>query len=119
LDPSEAVVETYTFKEFSLREQVNIASEAAIFVTACGGGAVTGTFVQRGSSIFIYYKHNGGVKGNKHSEKPARLDWDIFNNIGYARVHWMRKDTIKKPEDEDAFVQLIKNELNRIKLRHQ
>lgn len=115
LDPSEATIEKYRFADYSLKEQMQIASDAAIFVTACGGGTVTGTFVQRGASLFIYYRHDGGVSNNKHTGKPARLDWDIFNNMGYARVHWLPKATINRQEDLDVFVQLVKNALNSIK----
>jgi hypothetical protein len=116
LDPNEAVVETYVFRKHSLKEQMRIASEAAIFITGCGGGAVTGTFVQRGSSIFLYYASDGGVQNNRNTFKPARLDWDLFNNLGYARIHWMPRNSINKPEDLEALVLLVKNEISRLKL---
>lgn len=115
-DPSEVVVEEHAFKEYSIAEQVKIASEAAIFVTVCGGGAVTGTFLQRGSSIFIYYSINSGLHNGRKTDSPAILDWDIFNNLGYARVHWLPRQSLSSEEDRNAFVQLVQNELNRIKL---
>ena len=82
----------------------------------CGGGAVTGTFLQRGSSIFIYYSINSGLRHGRKTDSPAILDWDIFNNLGYARVHWLPRQSLSSEEDRNAFVQLVQNELNRIKL---
>lgn len=40
-------VESYVFSEMSLKEQVEISSQASIFITSCGGGAVTSMFMPR------------------------------------------------------------------------
>jgi hypothetical protein len=73
LDPKQAVVQVYKFSAHSLEEQVEVASQAAIYISACGGGVATATFLPRGSALFLYYNHDGGVKNNRNSGKPARL----------------------------------------------
>ena len=113
----EVIVESYSFKDYSLKQQVQIASEASIFISGCGGGAVTGTFVPRGASILLYYASDGGVHKNKRTYKPARLDWDLFNNLGYARVHWIDAVTMHQNDDLDNFITLIQHELEVI--RHE
>ena len=76
LPPVEVI--TYQFSKFTVREQVDMASKAAVFVTTCGGGAVTASFLPRGASLVVYFPGTGGVENNKWSGKPARLDYDYF-----------------------------------------
>lgn len=44
-------VKAYKFAGMSPVEQLRIASEAAVYVTAVGGGSVTGMFVPRGAGV--------------------------------------------------------------------
>jgi hypothetical protein len=107
------LVESYQFSTFTINEQIQMVSRAAVFVTTCGGGAVTATFLPRGASVLVIFLEKGGVENNKGSGKPARLDWDYFvsvppilnsyvnaavltfaptwwqNNLGYLRVSWV------------------------------
>jgi hypothetical protein len=108
-------IESHQMKKYSLKEQAELVSKAAVYVTGCGGGAVTATFLPKGSSLLVFYAAAGGVENNKNSGKPARLDWDYFNNMAYTRVHWIpqrRKDT---DEEVDVFVLLIQHELGIIR----
>merc|ERR1712086_618259 len=73
--PSYVSVESYVFSKMTLKDQLEIASQASIFVTSCGGGAVTSMFMPRGSSVIMYYLEDGSTVGNKQTGKPARLDW--------------------------------------------
>ena len=91
---SKAQVLAVTLKDLTVKEQVEIVSQASIFVTGacfkvsrtissfvffishvavCGGGAVSATFVPEGASVVLYYKENGGVENNRSTKKPARL----------------------------------------------
>jgi hypothetical protein len=46
---------------------------------------------------------------------PARLDWDMFNNIGYWRVHWIPQTTRYTRVDTDMVTDLlIQHELENI-----
>ncbi|CAJ1937936.1 unnamed protein product [Cylindrotheca closterium] len=122
------MVESYKFSKFSLKEQVDIISQAAIFVTAGGGGAVTATFLSRGASAIIFYGSNTGLRNGRMSGTPARLDYDYFNNMGYVRIHWVgmkkadahairlaREKSPEQIEDIDGFISLIKHDLDIIR----
>lgn len=105
-------VESYVMKDLSLEEQVEIASQTSIFITGCGGGAVTATFLPKGASVILYYVEDGGVKNNKNTGTPARLDWDLFNNFGYLKVHWLPKGTMQSETDLKALAVLVQHELD-------
>jgi hypothetical protein len=78
----------------------------------CGGGAVTGTFLPKGGSVFLYYLEDGGVKDNKETGTPARLDWDLFNNLAYLKVHWLPKRTMHTETDLRALSYLVQHEID-------
>jgi hypothetical protein len=110
LDPNLAVVEEHIMSKYSLKEQAEMVSQAAIYVTGSGGGAVSATFLPRGASLLVYYHSAGGFVNNKSNGDPARLDWDMFNNMGYLRVHWIPMET--KSVDTSALLTLILHELD-------
>ena len=110
--PKYVSVESYVFKDLSLVEQIQIASQATIFITGAGGGAVTATFLPKGASVFIYYLETGGVANNKLTGTPARLDWDLFNNLAYLKVHWLPKHTMQTEPDLRALGLLVQHELD-------
>mmetsp|Transcript_27667 Transcript_27667/g.50246 ORF Transcript_27667/g.50246 Transcript_27667/m.50246 type:complete len:548 (-) Transcript_27667:216-1859(-) len=110
-DNPNVVVEAFQFAKMSLVEQVKIASQSSIIITACGGGAVTSMFLPKGASLIVYYDENGGIKGNQHTGEPALLDWDYLNNAAYIRTHWLPIRKRKREENMAALVQLIHNEL--------
>jgi len=99
-------------QHMSLHDQVKMASEAAVWVTSCGGGAVTATFLPRGSSVIIYYDPKGSIVRNRARNTPARLDWDLFNHMSYLRVHWLPTTTMNTPEGLKVLTQLIRSELH-------
>jgi hypothetical protein len=111
-NPNYVSVESYIFKDLSLSEQLEIASQTSIFITGCGGGAVTATFLPRGASVLLYYLEDGGVKDNKETGTPARLDWDLFNNLGYLKVHWLPKRSMQKEPDMRSLALLVQHELD-------
>jgi hypothetical protein len=109
---SYVTVESYVFSELSLTEQVEIAGQTSIFITSCGGGAVTSMFLPRGSSVVMFYLEYGGIVHGKESNQPARLDWDLFNNMSHLKVHWLPGGTMKGDRDLRAFVLLVQHELD-------
>jgi hypothetical protein len=119
LDLPEVKVEGLTFKHYTVEQQIQIVSKAAIFVTACGGGSVTAMFLPRGASVVIYFPEQGGVENNRWSSKPARLDWDYFNNIGYLSVHWIPTSELPRRYGSaslESFTNLVLHELHRIQI---
>jgi len=102
-----------------LKDQLELVAGAAIFITMCGGGAVTSMFLPKGASLFAYFHESDGIGGT-----PARLDWDILNNLGYLRVHWLPRPRFggktkrgivmpgPRESDFEAFVKLVEHELD-------
>lgn len=107
-------IETYSMKDLSVKEQVKIASETAIFITICGGGAVTGMFLPKGAAVILYYLEHGGVEYGVQTHLPAFLDWDLFNNLAYLRTHWLPTQTMDQRVDLRALVLLVRQELEMI-----
>ena len=93
----------------NLTEQIKLVSGASIFITMCGGGAISAMFLPRGASLFAFYNDGDGEGGT-----PARLDWDLLNNIGYLRLHWLPRPAKEGPGQHhyDAFVKLVEHELD-------
>eukprot|EP00934_Nitzschia_sp_Nitz4_P003570 Nitzschia sp. Nitz4//scaffold69_size99277//72167//73774//NITZ4_004643-RA/size99277-processed-gene-0.25-mRNA-1//1//CDS//3329556745//3560//frame0 len=111
--PEQATVRSVTLKDLTLRDQVQLASETTIFVTGCGGGAVTATFLPRGSTLIIYYPATGGRKHNAPTNSPARLDWDLFNHMSHIRVLWLPAETMEDRQDMEDFYHLVREDLSR------
>jgi hypothetical protein len=111
LNASQVDIQEYVFKDYSLQEQLKIANEASIFITGAGGGAVTSMFVSHGASILLYYNEVGGRESNVPTNLPARLDWDFFNSMAYARVHWLPSQTMNEMKDIEALLTLVQHEL--------
>lgn len=103
--------------DLNLVEQVELVSTTSIYITVCGGGAVSATFLPKGAALFIFFHEEEGT-----GKTPARLDWDYFNHISYVRTHWLprMKKTVKMAGsatgplevDFEAFVRLIDHELD-------
>lgn len=111
-NPQFISVEGYVFKDVPLVDQVDIVSQTTIYISGVGGGAVTATFLPRGASVFLYFMATGGAEGGRASGKPARLDWDLFNNLGYLKVHWLPTETMHVKEDLRSFLLLVQHELD-------
>lgn len=108
-------VEVVQFSNLTLTEQVTLVSqETNLLVTACGGGAVTSTFLRRGSSIIMYYKETGGFNFHNFNltGSPARLDWDLLNNAGYLRVHWLPIGPMNTERGLELLVNLVRHEID-------
>jgi hypothetical protein len=105
-------VESYSFQDLSVREQVEIASRTSVFVTACGGADVTASFLPAGGAVVLYYSETGGAKDNRHTGLPALLDWDVFNAMSYLRVHWMPCNTVDSEIDDQTLKLLIEHEIS-------
>jgi hypothetical protein len=105
-------VENYILKDLSLKQQMEVASDASVFVSLCGGGAITAMFLPKGASVIVYYVEDGGVIENTLTGLPARLDWDIFNHMSHLHVHWMPRNLRRNSLDEEALIALIRHELD-------
>jgi hypothetical protein len=101
--------------ELGVREQIELVSQkTTIFVTTCGGGSMTATFLPRGATLILYYQQTGGFDFTTFNMTggPAYLDWDLFNNAAYIRVHWLPIETMNTPQGLHTLMYLIRHELD-------
>eukprot|EP00934_Nitzschia_sp_Nitz4_P005358 Nitzschia sp. Nitz4//scaffold109_size72162//9557//11089//NITZ4_005834-RA/size72162-processed-gene-0.3-mRNA-1//1//CDS//3329532727//5348//frame0 len=109
---TDVVFESYQMSKYSLEEQAKLVSTSAIYVTGCGGGAVTATFLPRGASLIVYYMEDGGISNNEDTDTPALLDWDYLNNMAYVRMIWFAQHAKDTPEKITGLVELVKRQLS-------
>jgi hypothetical protein len=109
-----ASIETAQLANLTLKEQVELASTTSIFVTTCGGGAMTATFLPRGASLILYYQASGGFNFAQFNQTggAAYLDWDLFNNAAYLRVHWLPIESMNTREGLEALMYLVNHEMD-------
>jgi hypothetical protein len=90
--------------ELSIAEQVALASKTAIYISVVGGGTFPAFFLPRGASLILY------------GDKDMHLDFDLFNNYGQVRVHWM--SLTSRQNDTDILLDLIRDEIEVMKRSH-
>ena len=90
--------------ELSIPEQVAIASRTAIYVSVVGGGTFPAFFLPQGASLILY------------GDRDMYLDFDLFNNYGQVRVHWM--SLASRKNDTEILLNLIRDELDVIARSH-
>ena len=90
--------------ELSIEEQISIASRTAIYVSVVGGGTFPAFFLPRGASLILY------------GDRDMYLDFDLFNNYGQVRVHWMSLTSRKN--DTGVLLDLIRDEVEAISRSH-
>jgi len=112
----QVIVQGFQMEELDIATQARIAAESSIFITFNGGGAVTATFVSQGASLIVYYDEGGGIEYGERTGLPAHLDWDLLNNAGYLRTHWLPFGSMDSEKTLDSLVHLIQSELDRIQL---
>jgi hypothetical protein len=112
------VVQSYRMYELSLSEQIDVAMQTNIFVSVCGGGSMTTTFLPRNAVVIFFYDPHGGhdyYNNNVHPNTlPARLDWDLLNNAAHVRVHWLPISEMDTPDHIELFLRLVRHELTMI-----
>ena len=108
-------------RDLTLRQQMQVALESAIYVTVSGGGAVTATFLPPGATLIVYYLEDGGFDywNTSYTYTPARLDWDLLNNAGHLRVHWLPMKTMNSRGALEVLEQLVLHELEIMGLLEQ
>ena len=114
-DNKNLVIQSYRMYELSLSEQMDVAMQTNIFVSVCGGGSMTTTFLPRNTVVILFYDPHGGLdyyNNNVHPNAlPARLDWDLLNNAAHLRVHWLPISDMDTPGQIELFVRLVRHEV--------
>ena len=110
-DEPDVVVESYTFSDLSVSEQIRIVAESSVLVSAVGGGAMTSMFLQKGAGLILFYARTEGRGSQSPGDFPARLDWDFFNNAAYIRTSWFPIDSMNNDDDLDGLGALLRLEM--------
>jgi hypothetical protein len=116
-DKNYVQVENIYMSQRSIREQAEVTSDAAIFVTTVGGGAMTATFLPQGATLIAYYEATGGRKRNQDTGRPARLDWDMLNHASHIKVHWLPVEHLDDEDELNFFIELVRHDLHLISHR--
>eukprot|EP00546_Thalassionema_frauenfeldii_P019290 CAMPEP_0178904616 /NCGR_PEP_ID=MMETSP0786-20121207/5799_1 /TAXON_ID=186022 /ORGANISM="Thalassionema frauenfeldii, Strain CCMP 1798" /LENGTH=240 /DNA_ID=CAMNT_0020576093 /DNA_START=373 /DNA_END=1095 /DNA_ORIENTATION=- len=93
----EVQVNSFAMWNYTVHQQIQIASQSAVFISIGGGGTAPAFFLPQGASLIVYGKEN------------ERMDWDLWNNYARIRVHWM--STKHMDADTKLLVDLIQDEL--------
>lgn len=107
-------VEHVELAKMAMREQVELVSQSRIFVSTCGGGSMTATFLPKGATLILYYDERGGydfANNFNMTGDPAFLDWDLMDNMSYLRVHWLPIGSMSTKGGLETFVRLVQHEL--------
>jgi hypothetical protein len=102
------------FSNMTLLEQVQLVSKTSLLISTCGGGAMTATFLPRGASVIFYYQESGGFDFAHFNLTggAAILDWDLFNNAAYLRVHWLPIGSMNTLAGMESLMYLIRHEMD-------
>jgi hypothetical protein len=111
---STTTIQRVILSQMSVMEQVQLISQSNVLVSVCGGGTVTATFLPRGATLILYYDEYNGYDFHHPQPQgigPAFLDWDLFNNAGHLRVHWLPLGSINTPQGIALLISLIQHEM--------
>lgn len=115
-------IDDYSMWEYSLADQVRLARQAHIWITTCGGGVMTATFLPPGATLIVFYNPVGGLEFGPQKSRAtgqlARLDWDLLNN-SHLRVHWFPISTMDTPQDLELLTRLVRFEAEGIVQRNK
>lgn len=96
------IIEAIEMKTLSIEEQIGLAQRTDVWITMCGGGAVTAAWLPRHAALIVLYSPTAGLDfATLHSvDRPTRLDADLWNHASYLHVHWI--PWVKQAEDASA-----------------
>jgi hypothetical protein len=105
--------------ELSLQEQLAVVHDSAVFISVTGGSTSTAMFLQKDTSLILYYNDiDDLVKGAEDEQMANRMDWDFWNNASYLRVHWLSILSMDEERDQKALSRLLQSELESVILLH-
>ena len=108
--PNQLVVESHNISAIPFTEQMKAATETSVYISVMGDGALPAFFLPRGATLILFYNDNSEFVTVSKREKtfPIKLDYDLWNNLGYIRVHWLPLST-RDQKGLDMMVKIIKD----------
>ena len=119
--PTGVSIEQVELAKMTMIEQVHLVAQTHVFISTCGGGSMTATFLPKGATLVLYYDEKGGYDFANNfniTGDPAFLDWDLMNNMSYLRVHWLPIGTMNTVAGIDMLVHLIQHEIEAMSSMH-
>jgi len=110
-DVAEIVVERMS--SISVEEQMTMAAESSVYITAAGGGAMTAMFLPPGGSLIVFYNDQGSNWKQGRPYNPALLDWDYFNSATYLHTSWMPISEMNDEGKLDLLNKMVGSEIER------
>ncbi|KAL7559063.1 hypothetical protein ACA910_018417 [Epithemia clementina (nom. ined.)] len=99
--------------QLSLRDQVELVADAAVFVSVVGGSTSVATLLPRGAAVVLYFCTEDSFVGKTKTKNfPTMMDFDFWNNASYLRLHWLPTGSMDESQDLAFLVQLIRTELD-------
>ena len=107
-------LESYNMSTLPLTQQLKIATETSIYISVMGEGVLPAFFLPRGATLIIFYNDNSEFASVSKRETtfPVKLDWDLWNNLGYVHVHWLPLGTKNKTQDLDVLLKIVEDEID-------
>lgn len=109
-------VKAIKLASLTLKEQVQLVSDASVFVSVTGGSTSIATTLPRGASVILYFDDTGDFVGrSRKRDFPSMLDFGLWNSLPYLRLHWLPISTMDSNSHLELLVSLIRNELSTLK----
>jgi hypothetical protein len=96
---SRIIMEGIAMWNHSILQQMEFASQSAIYVSVVGGGTFPAYFLPKGASLILYASREIGM-----------LDWDLWTNYRDVHTHWLDLDAM----NVEVLIQLVEDELQRM-----
>jgi hypothetical protein len=113
------VVQSMLMWKLSLQEQLAVVHDSAVFISVMGGSTSTAMFLQKDTSLILYYNDiDDLVKVPGDEQMANQMDWDFWNNASCLRVHWLSILSMDEERDLKAFSRLLQSEMKSVILLH-
>jgi hypothetical protein len=117
-DAADVVVRPLVLADLPLKQQLQVVSETAVYISVMGGSAVFASFLPRGSTVVLFFNdaHDWVIdEETREPILPVKMDWDFFNNAAYLQVHWFPVSTMNTEADMKVLVSTIRNGIEKRK----
>jgi hypothetical protein len=115
---ADVVVRPLVLAELPLKQQLQVVTETAVYISVMGGSAVFASFLPRGSTVVLFFNdaHDWVIdEETREPILPVKMDWDFFNNAAYLHVHWFPVSTMNTEADMKVLVSTIRHDIERRK----
>ena len=108
---TQLAVASHNISAMPFKEQMKTATETSVYISVMGDGALPAFFLPRGATLILFYNDNNEFVSVSKRETtfPIKLDYDLWNNLGYIQVHWLPLSTSDEGRGLDIMVKIIED----------